>query len=158
MSPCTTVEKVPRALQLLNTYRPKPFGGLDKRVTVSMVAMTDPKPSLAKDEAAKFLPELVALAGYAGELAGPAGDAPAEGGATAAGIPAYVIKAYTRGKLTALEAKCRDLISDQVNQLAAGKRRRRFARVVESIAHCELWNQAGSVPATPYCVDIALAL
>ena len=116
----TTVEKAPRALQLLNTYRPKPFGGLEKRVTVSLVALTDPKPSLAKDDAEKFLPELVALAGYAGELAGPAGDAPAEGGATAAGIPADVVKAYTRGKLNAFETKCRELISDQVNQLASG--------------------------------------
>ncbi|MDB5297555.1 MAG: hypothetical protein JWO31_3538, partial [Phycisphaerales bacterium] len=55
-------EKVPEAVRVLVTTRPRPAGALERRVATLTSALLDPRPSPGKDEAARALPELVRLA------------------------------------------------------------------------------------------------
>jgi hypothetical protein len=104
-----TYERVPKALQTLLPFKPRPTGALERRVAGLVAAVLDARPSPMKEEAGKALPELVRLAEQAADAATPAV------------VPADVQQLYTRGKLTAFDAERRDLITELASQLAVGK-------------------------------------
>jgi hypothetical protein len=104
-------ERIPKALLALNTtYKPKPTGGLDRRVSAAWQTLGDTKATgTARDEANKVLGEVTKLADHAAAI-----DA-------AGNVSPDIIRLYTRGNLATFDAKRRDLLSDLVNVLASGK-------------------------------------
>lgn len=102
-------EHVPQALQTLLAFKPKPGGGLERRVAGALAAQADLKSSPAKDEAGKALSELVKLADLAAELDWPSTISP------------EVARIYTHDKLVAFEAKRKDWVAELAGQLASGK-------------------------------------
>lgn len=104
-----TYERVPAALQALSPFKPRPTGGLDRRVAGLVAAVLDPRPSPLKDESETALPDLVRLSELAAEVNAPAA------------VPADVQQLYARGKLAAFDARRRDLVTALAEDLAAAK-------------------------------------
>lgn len=105
-----TYERVPRALQAVLAFRPRPTGALERRVAGAMVLLADARPAaLGRDDAARAAADLVRLADLAADP-----DVPAA-------VPPDVARAYARNKLAAFEAKRHDLIAELASGLAAGR-------------------------------------
>lgn len=104
-----TYEAVPRSLQTLLAFKPRPTGGLERRFAGLMTALNDPRASAAKDEATKTLADMVRLA----ELAAEEPTAP---------VPQDVQALYAKGKLAAFEARRRDLVTELASELASGQK------------------------------------
>ena len=107
------ITRTPETMKALNGYRPKPFGGLDKRVQAALNAWTnDDDLDRDREAATQFLTQLGRLADHASELSRPA-TAPAAG--------ADVIAAYTGGRLDSFHARRKALVSEVINATAAGR-------------------------------------
>jgi len=104
-----TYEQVPRSLQILLAYKPRPTGALERRFSALMAALNDARPSAAKDDAARSMAEMVRLAELASELDG------------SMSVPPEVQQLYTNNKLQAFETRRKELVTDIASELAAGK-------------------------------------
>lgn len=105
-----TYESVPKSLQTLLTFKPRPTGALERRFGVLLNALNDPRPSAAKDDAARAMSEMVRLAELAAELEWPAP------------VTQDVQSLYTRNKLSAFEARRKEVVAEIASDLAAGKK------------------------------------
>ena len=102
-------ERVPRAMQTLLAYKPRPTSALERRAAIALAALADAKASPARDDATKALAEIVRLAELANEFD------------TMPAVSADVARDYARGQLGAFDARRRDLISDLASQIATNK-------------------------------------
>ena len=105
------IDELPRTIDTLNQYKPRPFGLLDKRLALAAQAAAGQTASPARDDGLRALREASALADAAGRLSA----------IVVQNLPAAVIENYAAGKMSAVEAKWRTQISDQATALAAGE-------------------------------------
>ncbi|MDB5329123.1 MAG: hypothetical protein JWP03_274 [Phycisphaerales bacterium] len=104
------IERLPRAIQTLALYKPKPAGGMDKRAQAAVADMGSPIPSAGKETSARFIADVEQVAQLADTMAKPP-----------AGIPPAVLKAFTHDRLAAVDARKNAMIGGLSSQLAAGK-------------------------------------
>ncbi|QOV91368.1 hypothetical protein [Humisphaera borealis] len=105
-----TYEAVPKSLQVLLTFKPRPTGAMERRFAGLLTALNDPRPSAAKDEAGRAMADMVRLADLASELEWPAP------------VTQDVQSLYTRGKLPAFETRRKELVAEIASELAAGRK------------------------------------
>jgi hypothetical protein len=105
------VARSPEAVRTLNAYRPKPFGGIEKRVQSAMnVLQSESAADADRDATSSFLSRLARLADHGAELNHPA-TAPA----------AEVGRAYIGDALEAFQSRRKVIVSELINATAAGK-------------------------------------
>jgi hypothetical protein len=106
---------------LLNAYKPKPFGAMEQRALKAALAATATARSPARTAAIQFLLDLAKLGQLSAALTQ----------RSFADIPAPVLQAYAGISTGELEAKCRAVMGDLVNQVAGGGEmdRSRIARL-----------------------------
>lgn len=103
------VTRTPETLKVLNTYRPKPFGGIDKRVQAALTTLMNDSLDSEREAATQFLAHLGRLADFATELNRPtSGPAPA------------TIAAYTGKHLDSFHARRKAVVGEIANGTAAG--------------------------------------
>jgi hypothetical protein len=104
-------ERIPKAQQLLTTsYKPRPSGGLERRIVAAWTTLGDAKATTtARDDATRFLAELAKLYDHATAI-----DA-------AAAVPPEIAKVYAHNKLAAFDTKRREALTDALSVLASGK-------------------------------------
>ena len=110
MDMITTIRSMPRTVETLNTFRPRPAGGLEKRIAKELAAATSPAKDANRQEASVFLHNLVRAANTAKELE------------TLKISPAdqTVFEAYTEKSADDLVTKWRANVTDTVCDAAAG--------------------------------------
>ncbi len=102
-------EKTPKALSAMLALKPRPTGGLERRVAAALTSLADPKAPMTRDEALRTLTTMVQLADLAAD-------------ADAAGpISPDVALVYTRGKLATFDARRKEIIAELAGVLASGK-------------------------------------
>lgn len=107
-----TIYDLPPALEILNVYKPRPFGAIETRAVKACVNVTTTAPkALGHAEAQKFLTDIVKLARSADELVQHS---------VGASVPQSISVYYAGGQLTEFEAKCNKMIGELASQLAAG--------------------------------------
>jgi hypothetical protein len=106
-------ERVPKAVAILLSYKPRPTGGLERRVNQAMTVLADPRAAGNREEANRTLSDVVRLGDLAGEAEAAHGGGPP--------VPPDVAKAYAKNRLPAFDAKRKDLVADLVMTLAGGK-------------------------------------
>jgi hypothetical protein len=105
-----TIEGLPPVLTTLLAYKPKPGGALEKRLNLALPVVTQAVKSSERDQAEKFLTDLVTVAKMSDELAR----------RPSSRIPAHIAQNYAGGRLDAFEQKWRQTISDVATQLSGG--------------------------------------
>ncbi len=99
---------IPKTLDILSPYKPRPVGGVDKRLTTICVALINPAKSAAKDEARLAIGDLHKLGQITATLAAhPASDAPPE-----------VVQAYTNNQQPAVETKWKVMVTELAGNFA----------------------------------------
>ncbi len=113
-----SIESLPAAMKLFTTsYRPKPFGGLEKRVAGAVAASapsTQPSGNSgygARESSDPFLQNLVQLYRLANELEHP----------TTGKLDAEVVRQYTDGRLAEFDEARRGKIAEQLDSAAGGR-------------------------------------
>jgi hypothetical protein len=104
------IERLPRALQTLATYKPKPTGGLEKRAQTAVTELGSPLPSPTREASARFIADAEQIAQLADSLAQPP-----------VGVGPETLKAFTHGRLATVDARKTTLLTGLVSQLASGK-------------------------------------
>ncbi len=104
-----SIERLPRALQTLAAYKPKPTGGLERRAGQAVTSFTSALLPSSRDGASGVIAEIEQLAALAQD-AGP----------IVARIPSTTAKSWASGKLEAFDSRRSALITDLASQLAAG--------------------------------------
>jgi hypothetical protein len=96
--------------EILNAYKPRPFGAMEQRVLKAALAAASPTRSPTRTAAIQFVLDLVKLGQLSQALTQRSlGD-----------IPPAVLQAYAGIGTGELEAKCRAMMGDLVNQVAGG--------------------------------------
>jgi len=103
------LDKLPRAIQVLNPYHPRPGGGLEKRMNVAVADLAVTAVSGSRDASLRFCTDVEHLAQLAERITAPTG------------IPADTIKAYTNGRLAAVETRRAAIISELASSLASSR-------------------------------------
>jgi hypothetical protein len=109
------VARASDALKVLNGYRPKPFGGIDKRVQAALQTWAGEASDSDRRTAAQFLTRLARLADYGRELNDPANVPAAEGHKDDAR------RRYTNGLTEQFNARRRTMVTDAASAVASGK-------------------------------------
>jgi len=104
------LDQMPIMLDRLGAYKPKPYGGLETRVIKAAVAASAAGNFHGKAEAVRFILDVHRLGELAGELAK----------VSAIQIPPAIERRWTGGKLAALDAKWRTMVSELASSAAAG--------------------------------------
>ncbi|MDB5357043.1 MAG: hypothetical protein JWN24_3496 [Phycisphaerales bacterium] len=104
------IERLPRALQTLAAYKPKPTGGLEKRAQTAVADVGSPLPSPAREASARFIADVEQIAQLADSLAQPPADVAPE-----------IVKVYTHDRLATVDARRLSLLTGLASQLASGK-------------------------------------
>lgn len=103
------LDSLPGTLDRLQAYRPKPAGGIERRIALAAQALTG-KDAAAKNEAATLIEDVTTLGDRSAELIRTwTGD-----------IPADIDKRYAGGKLAAMESKWKAIISELASGIAGG--------------------------------------
>lgn len=101
--------QMPATLDRLASYRPRPTGGLERRVITAIVQSSNAEPSASRAEASRLLVDLTALHDTARSLE-----------AQLDAIPAPRLDALTGGRATALRQKLRDSVTSIASTVADG--------------------------------------
>lgn len=104
------LDRMPADLQLLATFKPHPLGVLDRKAAQAALAAAHPTATPARAEAIHFLADLDRLAQHATELAK----------ISSTDVPAYLEKRWTGGKMGAVEARWKAVVTEQASLLASG--------------------------------------
>jgi hypothetical protein len=95
---------------LLNAYKPRPFGAMEQRVLKAALAATSTVRSPTRTSAIQFILDLARLAQLSQTVTQ----------RSLANLPPAVLQAYAGISTGELESKCRAMMADLVNQVAAG--------------------------------------
>jgi hypothetical protein len=105
------IEKLPKSQAAVLAMKPRPAGAVERRVSMAMLALGDPKTSAsARAEATRTLTTLQMLADLSGE-----------GDIAAPVLSPDVQRLYAKNQLPALETRRRDVIAELASQFAAGE-------------------------------------
>jgi hypothetical protein len=104
------LNQMPASLDTLGAYKPRPHGGLERRITLAAVAATATTKSPARADAANLLKQTVALAAAADALHR----------RPVANVPADIAQNYAANTLDAFDTKWNAMVTDAASQLAAG--------------------------------------
>jgi hypothetical protein len=110
-----TIARATDALKVLNGYRPRPFGGIDKRAQLALQAWMNDAPDAERRAAAQFLARLVRLADHAAEIAAPPKTGPADSDA------GETRRRYTNGLTEQFNARRKAVVAEIANAVAAGQ-------------------------------------
>jgi hypothetical protein len=97
-------------IAVLNAFKPRPGGQLEKKVAVAGLAAANAAASPNRAEAIRFLLDVDRLAQDATEL----------GKLNTADIPSYLEKRWTGGKLGAMQTHWKSVVTEQASLLATG--------------------------------------
>lgn len=103
-----SVERLPRALQTLAAYKPRPSGGLERRAGQAVTSLASVQLSSHEPAGGVIvdIERLAALAADAGPIAG--------------NIPGATAKTWAAGKLEAFDSRRSALVTELASQLASG--------------------------------------
>jgi hypothetical protein len=104
------VEAAPRTISVLNAFKPKPFGALERRMTVAADAAASSSKSPARVDAIRLMLDLRTTSLAADALDLKASDEK---------VPAEVINKYTGTALSGFELKWRTMVGDLASQAAS---------------------------------------
>jgi len=103
------VDGLPKVVETIVAFKPRPFGALERRVALSVNTAASLLGGAGKLDAVRFLDDLARLAGLVTEL-----DA-----IKTSAIPPEVDRVYAGGKLAQLDAKWRALVSEAASAAVA---------------------------------------
>lgn len=121
MDALEVIAATPDALRAINALKPKPYGGIDKRVQAALSAWGPDGTEATRDSAAAFLANLLRFAEFAREMNGGAA-AGAGAGGVAADVGEEVIRKYVgeRG-LNEFRARRKAIVAEIADATAAGQ-------------------------------------
>ncbi len=105
-----SIERLPRALQVLAGFKPRPAGGLERRAWTAVSALGSSPSSALRDDAASVIADIGRLAVLAGEAVPSAGQ-----------VPVATARIWAGGKLEGFDARRAALISELASEGAAAK-------------------------------------
>ncbi len=103
------LEQLPRAIEAVFAYKPRPFGALEKRLQ-TVTAASSPIAGQARTDAVKLIDEVVQMAAVANDVAA----------VKTLGVPLDIEKLYAGGQLAQLDLHWKALMGEVVSGVAGG--------------------------------------
>jgi hypothetical protein len=107
---CAVLDGMQQTYDTLNGFKPRPFGAIEQRGQKAALAAASTTKSPSRTEAINFLLDLPKLARLSAVVTQ----------RSMADVPPAVIQAYAGVSMSEFESKCRLMLGELVNQIAAG--------------------------------------